>query len=282
MDLMLKDKVVWITGASGGIGRALASEFAAEGALLGLHGHQGFEGLSAWTEQQPWRERALCVRGDMGDATAMQSCAEQIVARFGRLDVCAANAGIWPQADEFLPDLSMERLQHTIHVNLVGALFTARAFMGALRDQGPHPAGHGAALTFTGSTAGRFGERGHVDYAAAKAGLIGAMLTLKNEIVAYDPNGRVNVVEPGWTVTHMAKPAMELPGAVERATQSMPLKQLGRASDIARCVVLLSSPYASSHISGESLTVAGGMEGRVLDEIGAIDRSRVMDRLNRD
>lgn len=282
MDLLLKDKVVWITGASGGIGRALASEFAAEGALLGLHGHQGFGGLREWVQEQPWRERALCVKGDVGAAQEMQSCAEAIVKRFGRLDVCAANAGIWPQADELLPDLSVERLQHAIQVNLVGALFTARAFLNALRDQPPHPAGHGAALTFTGSTAGRFGERGHVDYAAAKAGLIGAMLTLKNEIVAYDPAGRVNVVEPGWTVTHMAKPAMERPGAVERATQSMPLKQLGRASDIARCVVLLSSAYASSHISGESLTVAGGMEGRVLDGIEAIDRAAVMARLNRD
>ena len=282
MDLLLADKVVWITGASGGIGRELALHFASEGALVALHGNSSFDAMRDWLEEQDWRERAICVRADVTDLGQLNACVDQITQRFGRLDICAANAGIWPKQDELLSSMSMERLQHTIQVNLTGALLTAHAFMGALKRQAPHPRGHGACLTFTGSTAGRYGERGHVDYAAAKAGLIGAMLTLKNEIVEIDPHGRVNVVEPGWTVTHMAKAALDVPGAVERATQSMSLKQLGRAQDIARAVVMLSSPYASSHISGQTLTVAGGMEGRVLSAAASIDRSAVMERLKRD
>src|SRR5262247_3235708 len=96
MDLALKDKVVWITGASGGIGRALARVFAAEGAQLALHGHAGFDALAAWAAEQPWGARALLVRADVRAADELMRCAREIRARFGRIDVCCANAGKWP------------------------------------------------------------------------------------------------------------------------------------------------------------------------------------------
>ena len=151
-----------------------------------------------------------------------------------------------------------------------------------LRASGPRADGHGASVTFVGSTAGRFGERGHVDYAASKAGLVGAMSSLKNEIVQLDPYARVNVVEPGWTVTHMARAAIEEPGAVERVTRTMALRQLGRAKDIARLIAVLASPTASSHVSGQVITVAGGMEGRLLWNEDDVDRDAVLARLDRD
>jgi len=282
MDLLLKDKVVWITGASGGIGRALAVEFGREGARLGLHGHSGAESLRRWTAEQPFAESALCVEGDTRDAAAMDACADAIARRFGRIDCCIANAGVWIPGEDLIDETPLERITTTLEVNLLGALHTARSFFAALRASGPRPDGHGASLTFVGSTAGRFGEKGHVDYAASKAGLVGAMLTLKNEIVDLDPAGRVNVVEPGWTVTHMAKPALEVPGTVERVTSTMPLRQLGRAEDIARTICALSSPYVSSHVSGEVLTVAGGMEGRLLWEAGDLEREAILARLERD
>lgn len=282
MDLGLRDKVVWITGASGGIGRALAETFAAEGALLALHGHSGFEALAAWLAEQPWRERALAQRADVRDAAALERCAAQIRAHFGRIDVCAANAGKWPSEHRELHELEPARLLDTLATNLHGALFTARAFLGVLRQSGPRADGHGAALVFTGSTAGRFGERGHVDYAVAKAALVGAVKTLKNEIVRLDPYGRVNLVEPGWTVTHMARPALAQPGVVERVTRTMALRQLARARDIARTVAFLASPTAASHISGETLTVAGGMEGRLLWDEHEVEHGRILGRLERD
>jgi 3-oxoacyl-[acyl-carrier protein] reductase len=282
MDLALSDKVVWITGASGGIGRALAETFAAEGARLALHGHTGFEELVAWLALQPWRERAFAQRADVRDAAALERCAEEIRARFGRIDVCAANAGKWPAEHRELFELEPARLLDTLATNLHGALFTARAFLGVLRRTGPRADGHGAALVFTGSTAGRFGERGHVDYAVAKAALVGAVKTLKNEIVRLDPYGRVNLVEPGWTVTHMTRPALAQPDVVERVTRTMALRQLARARDIARTVAFLASPTASSHTSGETLTVAGGMEGRLLWDEHEVEHARILGRLERD
>lgn len=281
MDLALSDKVVWITGASGGIGRALAEVFAAEGAFLALHGHAGFAGLESWVADRPWRERALLLQGDVREADGLLRAADAILARFGRVDVCLANAGKWPSEARELSELAPERLRDTLEVNLLGALFTARAFLGALRRTGPRADGHGASLVFTGSTAGRFGERDHVDYAVAKAGLQGAVLTLKNEIVRVDPYGRVNAVAPGWTVTHMARPALNQPGHVERALRTMALRQLARAKDIARTCAWLASPIAAAHVSGETVTVAGGMEGRLLWSEDEIERAEVFARLER-
>lgn len=281
MDLALADKVVWITGASGGIGRALAEAFAAEGARLALHGHAGFETLSAWHATQPWRERAWLCEADVRDAAALERCAEEIRMRHGRIDVCVANAGRWPVEHRELHELPPERFADTLATNLHGALYTARAFLGSLARTGPRPDGHGAALVFTGSTAGRFGERGHVDYAVAKAGLLGAVKTLKNEIVRLDPWGRVNMVEPGWTVTHAVRPALSEPAVVERVVRTMALRQLARARDIARAVLFLASPTAAGHVSGETLTVAGGMEGRLLWNEDEVEHARVLARLER-
>lgn len=281
MDLGLAGKVVWITGASGGIGRALAEVFAAEGAHLVLHGHGAFAALEQWVAAQPWRAQSLCVQADVRDPDALARCAARAQERFGRLDVCLANAGKWPSEPRALDELSPERLRDTLEVNLLGALFTARAFLGALRRTGPRPDGHGAALIFTGSTAGRFGERGHADYAVAKAALHGAVKTLKNEIVLLDPYGRVNAVEPGWTVTHMARPALAQPGHVERAVRTMPLRQLARARDVARTAAWLASPLAAAHVSGEIIAVAGGMEGRCLWSEGDVDRDSILARVAR-
>jgi 3-oxoacyl-[acyl-carrier protein] reductase len=282
MDAGLAGKVAWITGASGGIGRALAEHFAREGARLALQARGNRATLEAWLAEQPWRAEALVLEADVRDGEALLGCADAIVERFGRVDACIANAGVWPAEDLLLDQVPEPRLRATLETNLLGSLLTARAFFAALRRTGPRPDGHGAALVFVGSTAGRFGERGHADYAASKAGLVGASLSLKNEIVQLDPHGRVNLVEPGWTVTHMARPALQTPGAVERVVQTMSLRQLGRAADVARACLFLASPLLASHVTGQVLTLAGGMEGRSLWNADEIDRLQILARLQRD
>ncbi len=282
MDLKLSDKTVFITGASGGIGRALAEEFAAEGACLALTGHSKFDSLQGWLAEQPWRERAVALKADTTQPAQLEEAMALAVERFERVDICVANAGKWPAEDLRLDEIDEARLRDTIDVNLFGSLWTARAFMRAVARSGPRTDGHGACLTFIGSTAGRFGERGHVDYALSKAALKGMVSTLKNEIVHIDPFARVNMVEPGWTITHMAREALNQPGTVERIVRTMPLRQLARAKDIARAVLMLSSHACARHISGEVITVAGGMEGRVQWNVDQVDADAIRERLRQE
>jgi 3-oxoacyl-[acyl-carrier protein] reductase len=87
---------------------------------------------------------------------------------------------------------------------------------------------------------------------------------LKNEITTLDRWARVNLVEPGWTVTPMAEATLEASGAIDAVTRSMPLRRVASPNDVAAAVLYLASPTLSRHVSGETITVAGGMEGRVL------------------
>jgi 3-oxoacyl-[acyl-carrier protein] reductase len=231
--------------------------------------------MDAWVLQQPWRERSMTVGGDVRSPDAMDTAVRDIETAWGRLDVCVANAGKWPSEDQRLDECTPERVRDTIEVNLLGSMWTARAFMASLARTGPRPDGTGAGLVLIGSTAGRFGERFHADYAAAKAGLVGLARSLKNEIVRIDPRARVNVVEPGWTIGHRPKPALDRKGVVTRVVRTMALRQIGRADDVARAVVTLSSPVLSRHVTGEVLTVAGGMEGRLLWEESDVDEDAI-------
>ena len=107
MDLGLADRTVLITGASGGIGRALARTFAAEGARLVLHGHSAFADMELWIAEQEWSDRALAVSADVTDPTEVDAMFAKGRERFGRIDVCVANAGVWPPDDERLHEASV-------------------------------------------------------------------------------------------------------------------------------------------------------------------------------
>ena len=277
MDLLLRGKTVVVTGASGGIGRALAEAFDAEGARLVLMGNSAFDALEELAREKGWKDHLL-LKVDSTDPDAMMAACERAAAHFGRLDACVANAGRWTPEHALVHKASAQRIRDNIAVNLLGSMWTARGFFAALERSGPRPDGHGASLVFIGSTAGRFGEKGHAEYAASKAAMHGLAMSLKNEIVELDPYGRVNLVEPGWTVTHMARAALDTPGVVSRVVRTMPLRQLARAVDVARVCVALSSPAVSRHVSGQTVTVAGGMEGRTLWDAEQVDEAAVRAR----
>ncbi|MDQ4064781.1 MAG: SDR family oxidoreductase, partial [Actinomycetota bacterium] len=203
----------------------------------------------------------VALRADLTIESEVDTLVPAAVDRLGRLDVLVANAGMWPSEDQPVWELSLERWRDTLATNLDATFLSCRAFLRHVATTGT------GNIVIVSSTAGLFGEAGHADYAAAKAALAGGFLkSLKNEIVRIAPNGRVNAVAPGWTRTEMTRATLEDPTLVPRVTRTMPLKKLGTAEDVARTVVALASDEISGHVTGQVVTVAGGMEGRVLHE----------------
>jgi 3-oxoacyl-[acyl-carrier protein] reductase len=248
---------VVVTGASGGIGGACARAFATEGARVLVHYNRG-------------EDRARALAADLGDAPLAQadltseSDVERLFAEgrsaLGTIEVCAAVAGVYPREDAPLWELDLERFQRTIAENLTATFLTARAFLREVEASGR------GALVLVGSTAGRFGEAGHADYAAAKAAIqVGLLRSLKNEVARLGPGVRVNAVAPGWTASPMTR-GMLADEDVRRITRTMPLRKVATPEDVAAQVVVLASERLSGHVTGEVVTVAGGMEGRVVHD----------------
>lgn len=276
IDTGLKGQRVLITGASGGIGGAMAEAFAQQGCRLILHAGSRQSELESRAKSEGWDAHVGC--GDLRQPAVAKALIDLGTEHYGGVDICIANAGKWPKPHVHLADMDPERVRQIIEINLLGTLWTAQAFIAGLAWRKNVQAGVGASFCMIGSTAGRFGEAGHCDYAVSKAGMYGLLHTLKNEIVHSDPYARVNLLEPGWTVTEMSSAALEQPGAIQTALQTTPMRQLARPEDIARVALTLSSPYLSRHVSGQIVTVAGGMEGRVQWQMDEIDPQQVRER----
>jgi len=255
METGLAGKGVVVTGASGGIGSACARAFVAEGARVVVHCHRQRERAQAVADELGGAPVVAADLTDEGDAARLFAEARDAV---GAVDVCAAVAGVWPSADEPVWELPLERWEATLRANLTATFLTARAFLLEVERNGR------GNLVLVGSTAGRFGEAGHADYAAAKAAIqVGLLLSLKNEIVRIAPEGRVNAVAPGWTYSPMTRGELD-PEQVVRISRTMALRKVATAEDIAAAVVTLASDEISGHVTGELVTVAGGMEGRTV------------------
>jgi 3-oxoacyl-[acyl-carrier protein] reductase len=253
----LSGKGVLVTGASGGIGSACARAFAAEGAEVAAHFHRGEERARALAEELGG---APTVQADLTGEEDVERLYAEARSALGRVDVCVAVAGAWPSEDLPLWELPLARWEATLRANLTSTFLTARGFLREVARNG-----HGS-LVLVGSTAGLFGEAGHADYAAAKSAVLGGLLlSLKNEIVRVAPRGRVNAVAPGWTASPMTRGHLA-PEQVARLTRTMPLRKVAQPEDVAAQVVVLASDVLSGHVSGQVVTVAGGMEGRVLHD----------------
>jgi 3-oxoacyl-[acyl-carrier protein] reductase len=255
MDTDLKDKIVLITGAGGGIGTALVRAFAEEGARPVVHYRTSKGRAEAVADEC----NGLALQADLTVEDEVGALFSTAIQELGTVDVLVANAGDWPQEDRPLWDMSFERWRSTVAANLDTVFLSCRAFLRHVATTGT------GNIVLIGSTAGLIGEAGHADYASAKAAVSGGLLlSLKNEIPRVAATGRVNAVCPGWTQTDMARDALADESALRKITRTMALDKVARPEDIARVVVSLSSDRISGHVTGQVVTVAGGMEGRVL------------------
>jgi 3-oxoacyl-[acyl-carrier protein] reductase len=259
METGLSGRIVLVTGASGGIGGEVVRAFAAEGARVVAH--FGKHNAPAEALARELGPGCVALGSDLTREDEVARLFAEAEDRLGAVELLVANAGLWPPDDVALVDMSLAQWDATLAVNLTSVFLCARAFLrGVRRFRIDEPA-----VVLVGSTAGLFGEAGHADYATAKAGLaFGLARTLKNEVCRLAPRGRVNVVCPGWTRTSLTEGFAADAGRVRRALQTIPLRKIARAEDVARAVVYLASARLSGHVTGQILTVAGGMEGRVL------------------
>lgn len=203
---------------------------------------------------------APIAKADLTVEEDVEKLFEEARAGLGRVDVCAAVAGMWPSEDMPVWDLPLERWERTVRENLTATFLTARGFLREVERNG-----HGS-LVLVGSTAGLFGEAGHADYAAAKAAILGGLLpSLKNEIVRVAPLARVNAVAPGWTESPMTRGLVD-PDSVRAVSRTMALRKIAQPEDVAAQVVVLASDTLSGHVTGQVVVVAGGMEGRTIHE----------------
>jgi 3-oxoacyl-[acyl-carrier protein] reductase len=254
METGLAGKRVLVTGATGGIGGEIVAAFAAEGARVGVH-HRSDPPRA---QQLAARYGGVALAADLTVESEVDGLVAAAVESLGGLEILVANAGKYPTPAAPVWELDPARWRATVAANLDATFLLCRAFLRHVVSTGV------GTIVLVGSTAARFGEADHADYAAAKAGLTGLALSLKNEIVRIAPAGRINVVAPGWTATDRNADRLGDADFVRARTATMALDKLGRPADVAAAAVVLASDRLSGHVTGETVTVAGGMEGRLL------------------
>jgi 3-oxoacyl-[acyl-carrier protein] reductase len=271
----LKGKVILVTGASGGIGSAVARRFAEEGARVMLHYHRNRTGAEELRHELAGTE-TLVTRADLTKEADVIRLFQRTVEKFGRVDTLIANAGSWESRDVPLQEMSLRQWNATQTGVLTSTFLCLREFFRRVAKQK-----QGNAVLIS-STSGVFGEAGHADYSAAKSAMAyGLTRSLKNEIARLAPHtakycgGRVNCVCPGWTVVPRTAAKLRDRKNVGRVVATMALPQIARPDDMAHAVVFLSSDTLARHLTGQTLVIAGGMEGRRLWEPAEVDFSAV-------
>ena len=275
MDSHLRGQVVLVTGASGGIGSAIARNFAAEGARLVLQYHRGRSRIAELRKELRAAE-PLIVRADLTSEGDTRSLFGQSVEHFGRVDTLIANAGSWESRDVPLDQMPLRQWQRTLEGVVTTTFLSVREFLRLVAKQ------KRGNVVLIASTAAVFGEAGHADYAAGKAAIAyGLTRSLKNELARLAPHtrnycgGRINCICPGWTLVPRTVAKLRNPAVARKVTATMALPQLGRPDDMAHAVVFLASDSLARHITGQTLVIAGGMEGRWLWQPNEIDPSVV-------
>lgn len=246
MDL-LKGKTALITGASKGIGRAIALRFAQEGAHVAFTYLSSVEqGVALENELKAFGIRARGYRSDASDFAQAEKLISDVVADFGSLDILVNNAGI--TMDNLLLRMNEEAWDKVMNVNLKSCFNTVKAATKPMMKQKS-----GSIINMT-SVVGIKGNAGQANYAASKAGIIGFTKSVALELGSRGI--RSNAIAPGFIETEMTAKLDEK--TVQSWREAIPLKRGGRPEDVADACVFLGSDM-STYISGQVLQVDGGM-----------------------
>lgn len=243
---MLTDRIALVTGASRGIGQAIALALGAQNAVvIGTATSQaGADAIAARLAENDIRGGGLAL--DVADSESVAACLKQVGEQFGAPDILVNNAGI--TRDTLLMTMKDEQWEEILNTNL-GSVY--RMCKAVIRPMMKKRAGR---IVNISSVVGATGNPGQTNYAAAKAGMVGFAKSLAREIGSRGIT--VNTVAPGFIDTDMTR---ELPEEQREAlTGQIPLGRLGSTEEVAAAVVFLASP-AAAYITGETIHVNGGM-----------------------
>ena len=243
--LKLEGRVALVTGASRGIGRAIALRLAAQGATV-VAGARGTNAQATVDEIIAAGGRAMAQPLDITDSSSVEAMVAATLAAHQRIDILVNNAGI--AKDQLMLRMKRDDWDAVINTNLTGAYTCVQAVLKTMVKQRA-----GRIINIT-SVVGQAGNAGQVNYAASKAGLIGFTKALALEVASRGIT--VNAIAPGLIETDMTKGIAE--GAHDEWAAKIPLKRLGTPDDIAAAVAFLASDEAS-YITGQVLAVNGGM-----------------------
>jgi 3-oxoacyl-[acyl-carrier protein] reductase len=250
--MRLLGKTALITGASRGIGRAIALRFAQEGCDLAINyvaedgRDNAAEAAAVAREAEALGRQAVCLEADVTDLAAVQTMVAEAVAALDKLDILVNNAGI--TRDRTLRKLGPDDWDAVLRVNLTGAYNCCQAVLPHLLEQG------GGRIVSMASVVGLMGNFGQCNYAASKAGLIGFSKSLAREVARKGIT--VNCLAPGFIDTEMTQAIPE--DVKPQIIAQIPMGRMGTAEDVANAALFLVSAEAS-YITGHVISVNGGM-----------------------